>query len=141
MSIDIKKIPHYEVDHEWGYGIAFKLKAKEPMEPKLIEEMVTTVMKEIASECMRLGAAMIGHIKCILHTKSGYIKSDTIGVKYGVTTNSELTKPESEGILVINSIIVGLDKIKIIEVTKNVTRDVTQRFGFEATIMDKKGMT
>lgn len=141
MGVDIRKMPHYEVDHEWGYGIAFELKAKSPVEPKVMEEMVTAVMKETADECMRLGALMIGHIKCILHTETGYVKSDTIGTKYGVNTHSELTRPEREGILVINTIVVGLDKNKIVEVTKAVAVDVTSRFGFEPRILEKKGMT
>lgn len=141
MGIDIRKLPHYEVDHEWGYGIAFTLRAPEPVEAKVMEEMVTVLMKETAEECMRMGAVMIGHIKCILHTETGYVKSDTIGTRYGVFTKSELSKPEREGILVINSIVVGLEKNKIIEVTKTVAKAVTSRFGFESAILEKKGMT
>jgi len=135
------RLPHDEVDHEWGYGIAFKLTAPQPVEPHVIEDVAREVMREIADECMKQGATMIGHVKCIIHTPNGWVKADTIGTKYGIYVKSELTKSESEGTLVINSIIVGLDKNRIIEITKTTGKAVPERFGFTATILDKKGMT
>jgi hypothetical protein len=135
------RLPHYEVDHEWGYGIAFKLVAAQPLDTIKLEDMARDLMKEIADECVKQGATMIGHIKCILHTTGGWVKADTIGAKYGVYVKSELANPQSEGTLVINSIIVGLDKNKIIDITKTLGKAIPERYGFAATALDKKGMT
>jgi hypothetical protein len=135
------RLPHYEVDHEWGYGIAFKLVAAQPLDPSKLEDMTRDLMKEIADECVKQGATMIGHVKCIMHTAGGWVKADTIGAKYGVYVKSELANPQSEGTLVINSIIVGLDKNKIIDITKTLGKAIPERYGFTATALDKKGMT
>lgn len=135
------RLPHYEVDHEWGYGIAFKLVAPQPLDPNKLEDMARDLMMEIAKECVKQGATMIGHVKCILHTAGGWVKADTIGTKYGVYVKSELANPQSEGTLVINSIIVGLDKNKIIDITKTLGKAIPERYGFTATALDKKGMT
>lgn len=134
----MSKLSHYAADKEWGYGIAFRLASVTPVKQEVAAEMAQIAMKELAEESVRRGATMIGHIKCILKTSGGYVMADTIGAKYGVFVNAKLTAPVQEGILVVNSIVVGLDKNTNIELTRNIVKGVAERYGFNVTIMEGK---
>jgi hypothetical protein len=134
----LSKLSHYAADKEWGYGIAFKLTSPQPVSAEAATEMAQVAMKELAEESVRRGAIMIGHIKCILKSSSGYVKADTIGVKYGVFVDAKLTEPVREGVLVVNSIIVGLDKNTNIELTRSRVRNVAERYGFNVSIIESE---
>jgi hypothetical protein len=131
-------LSHYAADKEWGYGIAFKLTSSKAIPPAEATEMARVAMKELAEEAIRRGAIMIGHIKCILKASGGYVKADTIGAKYGVYVESKLTEPVRDGILVVNSIIVGLGKDENVELTRNLTKKVAERYGFNVAILETK---
>lgn len=132
----MSKLSHYAADKEWGYGIAFRLTSPTPVSQDTAAEMARAAMKELAEASVRRGATMIGHIKCILKTDSGYVKADTIGVKYGIFVDAKLTGPIQEGVLVVNSIIVGLDKNTNVELTRNTIKSVAERYGFNVVIME-----
>lgn len=129
---------HYAADKEWGYGIAFKLSSSKAIPSEEATEMARVAMKELAEEAIRRGAIMIGHIKCILKASGGYVKADTIGAKYGVYVEAKLTEPVHEGILVVNSIVVGLSKDENVELTRSLTKKVAERYGFNVTILETK---
>jgi predicted metal-dependent phosphotriesterase family hydrolase len=134
----VSTLSHYAADKEWGYGIAFKLSSSKAIAPAEATEMAREAMKELAEEAVRRGAIMIGHIKCILKASGGYVKADTIGAKYGVYVESKLTEPVREGVLVVNSIVVGLSKDENVELTRSLTKKVAERYGFNVTILETK---
>jgi len=95
------------------------------------------LVREIAEACIRSGAKAIGHVKLYLKTHSGYIQADTVGIKYGVRVEGNITRPESTANLVVNSIIIGLGKTEVASATLNSIGEVMERYGFSTTQVEE----
>ncbi|MCS7102967.1 MAG: hypothetical protein NZ992_03695 [Candidatus Korarchaeum sp.] len=96
------------------------------------------IVRRIAEECIRRGARSIGHIKTYLRTESGYVRADTIGVKYGVNVENNIKKPEREASLTINSIVIGLNEREVTGITLNITKEVLKSTGFSILGTDEE---
>ncbi|MEM1985092.1 MAG: hypothetical protein QXW76_07500 [Candidatus Korarchaeum sp.] len=117
-------------------SISLKISSREFVFPEKFNEIVHEMVKEIADECIRRGAKAIGHIKLYLKTESGYVRADTVGIKYGVNVESNIKKPEREALLMINSIVIGLNEEELSEVTIDTVRKVLQSNKFFHIIGD-----
>jgi len=120
-----------EIDAQ-GYGTMLRIDASKAVGPHRLEAMLGEVVMAIALECMQKGAKAIGHIKSNLSTSAGYVKADVVRVKDGAYTESNLEKPGDGGDLVINSIVLGLEKEKIAEITLRLTKSILKSYGFSS---------
>jgi hypothetical protein len=121
-----------------GHGLELMISSSRDVPPDEVTETVIEIMKSISKEVMYEGAVAIGHIKSYLKAKSGFVKSDTVGIKYGVNVYSELTEPVRTASLVLNIIVVGLDLKKIKKIALDNTIKVLAKHGFDSTIANKK---
>ena len=113
-----------------GYGVKLKISADRDVEPNEVMEAVGEVMSGIAVDCMERGAVTIGHVKSYLKAQSGFVKSDTIGPKYGVNVQGELKGPVRSASFVLNAIIVGLNREAIREISLRSAQEILAKHGF-----------
>lgn len=105
----MEKDVHYDIPHEneainiGGYGAAFRITSPRAVDPTALRSVTGEIVKEIAEACMRKGAKAIGHVKLYLKAQSGYIRADTVGMKYGVHVDGNIARPERVANLVVNS--------------------------------------
>ncbi|MEM2743081.1 MAG: hypothetical protein QXF54_03670, partial [Candidatus Methanomethylicaceae archaeon] len=64
-----------------GYGLEIQLESKGFIN---FESLAFEIIKVIANKIIKEGAKEIGHIKLYIKGKNGFIKADTIGLKYGI---------------------------------------------------------
>ena len=130
------KIPHRDGSINInGYGLMMKIHSSTAVAPERLEEMIREVVLGIAKECMENGATAIGHVKTHLKTTHGYARADVVRLKEGAYVQSDLKEAEAAGELTLNSIILGMEKDEIAEITTNVARGILEKFGFDFTLM------
>jgi hypothetical protein len=139
----MEKDVHYDIPHEneainiGGYGAAFRITSPRAVDPTALRSVTGEIVKEIAEACMRKGAKAIGHVKLYLKAQSGYIRADTVGMKYGVHVDGNIARPERVANLVVNSIIIGLGKTEVASVTLKSIGEVMERHGFSMTQVEE----
>jgi hypothetical protein len=86
-------------------------RAKEPDE---IRSLVSSTISMVAKECMKDGAHLIGHIKCIAEVDSGkYIACSVVSAENDAMCRGELDGSSKNLNLILNVLIYGLDKPKV----------------------------
>jgi hypothetical protein len=117
-----------------GYGVVLRLTGKKAVNAERLKVMLREIVTEIAQDCMKKGAMAIGHIKSHLKTPSGFVKADIVQLKQGAYAQGDVENSERSGTLIINSIVLGLDKDRIAETTLEATRRVLEKYGFSASV-------
>lgn len=117
-----------------GYGVVLRLTAKKVVNAERLKTMLREIVTEIAHDCMEKGAMAIGHVKSHLKTPSGFVKADIVHLEQGAYAQGDVEKSERSGTLIINSIILGLDKDRIAETTLEATQRVLEKYGFSASV-------
>lgn len=115
-----------------GYGVVLELSSERKAEPGELEQMTREVVTNIAMDCMSRGARAIGHIKSHLKTPLGYVNADVVRLEQGAYSESNLKTPAGKGILVLNSIVLGLPREEIREITISKAIEVLKKHGFLA---------
>jgi|GEM_PF-587363 hypothetical protein len=117
-----------------GYGVILRLTGKKAADVERLKAMLKEIVTEIARDCIEGGAMAIGHVKSHLKTPSGYVKADIVQLKQGAYAEGNVGKSERSGTLIINSIVLGLDKDRIAETTLEGTQKVLKKYSFSASI-------
>jgi len=121
-----------------GYGAAFRISSPKAVDPAVLREIAEELVREITEACMRRGAKGVGHVKLYLKTAAGYLRADTVGIKYGIRVDGNIAKPEKEADLVVNSIIIGLEKTEVATAAVNAIEEVMTKHGFNLSQVEER---
>jgi hypothetical protein len=136
MADGDKGKPFHEAPHEEeglsisGYGSTFVLRFSRPFSLDEIKVLAADLIKSIEGTLMRSGAKGIGHIKIHIRGRSGYLRADTIGSKYGIYMDGTISEPEGSLQMTINTIALGSSKEDVHRVTRGSLEDTAKRFNF-----------
>ncbi|HUL39236.1 MAG TPA: hypothetical protein VLU38_03005 [Methanomassiliicoccales archaeon] len=79
-----------------------------------VRSLVSSTISRVAKECMKDGARLIGHIKCIAEVDSGkYIACSVVSAENDAVCRGELDGSSKNLNLILNVLIYGLDKPKV----------------------------
>jgi len=82
--------------------------------PEEVRSLVSSTISRVAKECMKDGARLIGHIKCIAEVDSGkYIACSVVSAENDAVCRGELDGSSKNLNLILNVLIYGLDKPKV----------------------------
>ncbi len=127
-------VPHEEENLKiGGYGGEFQIQFKRAVEPSEIKLITVEMIEAITDGLMRKGAKGIGHIKAYIRGTNGYLRTDSLGSRYGIHIDGSLSKPEDSVRLVINTIALGIKKEEVARVTKESIRSLAQKYDFSTT--------
>lgn len=85
-----------------------------PRMPDEIRALVSDTISAVAKGCMKEGASLIGHIKCIAEVDSGkYIACSVVSAESEAMCRGELDGPSGRLDIILNVLIYGLDKKRI----------------------------
>lgn len=122
-----------------GYGVAVKLHHEQPVEARVVGELLRETMDAIAHDCVERGARFIGHIKSHLVCAQGTLKSDTIGIGHPAMLHGELSGPAKDLFVAVNSIVQGITEAQVKEATLAATHRLAEQHGFRV-MMEKEHM-
>src|SRR5512137_676627 len=79
-----------------------------------IRSLVSRTISSVARECMKEGASLIGHIKCIAEVDSGkFIACSVVSAESEAMCRGELDGTSKSINIILNVLIYGLDKKKV----------------------------
>jgi len=79
-----------------------------------IRSLVSRTISSVAQECMKEGASLIGHIKCIAEVDSGkYIACSVVSADSEAMCRGELDGSSRNLDIILNVLLYGLDKSKV----------------------------
>ena len=125
------EVPHEEEDLSIsGYGSTFVLKLGKTFSPEEIKVLAAALIKSIEDALMRRGAKGIGHIKLHMKGRSGYLRADTIGSKYGIHVEGTISEPEESLQMTINTIAIRASKEDVFRATGEGLEGVAKGYSF-----------
>ncbi|MBC7113462.1 MAG: hypothetical protein H5T34_05550 [Candidatus Methanomethyliales bacterium] len=128
---DRGEVPHEEEHISIsGYGSTFLLRFSRPFSPEEIKVLVADFIKTVEASLMKRSAKGIGHIKLYIKGRSGYIRADTIGSKYGLYMDGTISELEGSVQMTINTIAIHTTKEDVFIATREGLEDVAKRYGF-----------
>lgn len=101
---------HYSEYNISSFGTLVKLSFVQELDPLSSTQMMTMLMKSIASGLMRKIGFGTLRIKAFLKCPSGYIKADITGLKREVSTESTMKRGMRRAKLAVNIVAQGLNE-------------------------------
>lgn len=99
--------------------------------------MVENLMSRSVIECVRAGASLIGHAKCIAESDSGHYLTCSVTDNDGkARCKGSLGTRVSRMELVINILLYGLKRTQVEEIFKRVLQEEAESQGFRASVED-----
>lgn len=100
-----------------AYAVGADLHLHEPVPSEELVRRVERLLTKIAIECVRAGADLIGHIKCIVETDGkGFLAVSVIDASGAPHTKGKLEDGIEEMEVIINVLLYGLKRSRIQEI-------------------------
>lgn len=102
-----------------------------------IRALVSRTISTVAAECMRDGASLIGHIKCIAEVDSGkYIACSVVSAEGEALCRGELDGSSTTLSIILNVLLYGLDRQKVEGIVVRSARSVFNGHGAKVDFED-----
>jgi hypothetical protein len=102
-----------------------------------IRSLVSRTISMVARECMRDGASLIGHIKCIAEVDSGeYIACSVVSADSEAICRGDLDGGSKNVDIILNVLLYGLDREKVEGIVSRSARSVLSGVGMHIEIED-----
>ncbi|MDH7508465.1 MAG: hypothetical protein QHH00_03595 [Methanomassiliicoccales archaeon] len=102
-----------------------------------MQKVVENLMSRSVIECVKAGASLIGHAKCIAESDSGHYLTCSVTDNDGkARCKGSLGTNVSKMELVINILLYGLNRVQVEEIFKRVLEEETNSKGFMANVED-----
>ena len=100
-----------------AYAVGADVHLHQHMPSEELVRRVEEIMTKIALECVRSGADLIGHIKCVVETKGkGFLAVSVVDESGAPHTKGKLEDGIEEMELIVNVLLYGLKRSKIQEI-------------------------
>jgi len=113
-----------------GYGMALDLGRADPANDAALRDFAAGLMTELSERCLEAGARDIGHIKAHLEGEGVFLYASVVGDGSQITVTGRDGAPVSALRLTVNSVVFGMTKDRVKEVTESAVGSVTKKFGF-----------
>jgi hypothetical protein len=97
-----------------AYAVRVDVHFAQQVPPAEVRSKVEKLMMDIARACMAEGAALIGHIKCVVETPGqGFLATSVTDVGTGAVSRGQLEEGIKDMDVVINVLLYGLTRAKV----------------------------
>lgn len=108
-----------------AYAVKIDVDLHETVPSALLQSRIESLLSVIARECMAAGATLIGHIKCLASTAShGFLAVSVVEEKAAPRSRGALDEGVGELSIVLNVLLYGLPRDKVVEIVERTTKCV-----------------
>ncbi|MDW5562740.1 MAG: hypothetical protein SA339_05885 [Methanomassiliicoccus sp.] len=120
-----------------AYAVGADLHLHDGVSSVELTRRIEGLLAKIASECMRSGADLIGHIKCIVETEGkGFLAVSVVDASSKPQARGHLDEGVEELEIIINVLLYGLKRSRIQEIVDPLVRQELSLPGGHLTLED-----
>ncbi len=114
-----------------SYGLGCSVTGKKAIRAEALRKFAAELMITVSQSCVESGAKDVGHIKAFIDHDTGFLHANTVGDPADVTVEGRDGQPIYSFQLVINSVIYGLGKAAVKDITERSLKNVLAKFGMK----------
>ncbi len=114
-----------------SYGLGCAVTSKKAITAEALRKFAAELMITVSQSCIESGAKDVGHIKAFIDHDTGFLHANTVGDPADVTVEGRDAQPIYSFKLVINSVIYGLGKEAVKDITERSLINVLAKFGMK----------
>ncbi len=114
-----------------SYGLGCSVTGKKAIRAEALRKFAAELMITVSQSCVESGAKDVGHIKAFIDHDTGFLHANTVGDPADVTVEGRDGQPIYSFQLVINSVIYGLGKAAVKDITERSLKSVLAKFGMK----------
>ncbi len=122
-----KPLPHEGIN---SYGMSHKVTMAKEVDPVELRNFIQDLLLTLSQTLIDNGVIDIGHVKAHIEAEGQYYYGSVVGEGAEATVNGQDGEPVGKMVVTVNSVVFGIEKEKVKELTESSLDQVLDKFNY-----------